>query len=617
MIPTEQYAQPNPNDIAGFEEFIRGAGDHPLSEMWTARGDIAPEWNLGQFSGTGWNFDPDNPYGRGILGDTIAVDAPVGQLYDTGDPRFLQDRYQDPYIAEDFPVGWTTPQNTWAGPEQLGGYWDALTNAERNAAGEIRSMVDRPEAGWAGPSVSPGTRGGGNVRTGGLLGPPNPAVPSFGFAGYQDWEPFMPTDFPLAAASGGRPAGWRYQPWVNEGMGGGAGGFAGPDLPQGYNPGGGLLTGGGGGTTGVPDVTYTPTNIWGDTTTGGNITTDTSGNQWVMSPGGRWYPADSDYGQGLLGNSRLFYDQHYDSSGAYVGAEGSTEWGEIKSGPHEGKMGWVDRHTGELEPRPAVGLQFPSDGQGFRLVDSSKLAYYQTEQGKKDPWAPAITNTEWKDKMGVTPATVVSPTTASSTPWGASAWDSVSDPYVNAYINDPSTGYDVSTGPTYEQRMAGIRNAQMVDARTRAEQAALAEQKDYEDLELARQALTHYSMGPNYGLLSGSARIGAGGVSDINAQINAAMVPQPVPAPLSISPRVAMPLAGNVPAGPTTAAAAALARLSQPQGIQWSGVPQTEAAIRAATIARQRETETEGRDAGSRGQQGSGMAGPGGGPGGW
>ena len=41
-----------------------------------------------------------------------------------------------------------------------------------------------------------------------------------------------------------------------------------------------------------------------------------------MSPGGQWYRADSDYGQGLLGTGRLFYDQHYDSSGAYVGAEG-------------------------------------------------------------------------------------------------------------------------------------------------------------------------------------------------------------------------------------------------------------------------------------------------------
>ena len=40
-----------------------------------------------------------------------------------------------------------------------------------------------------------------------------------------------------------------------------------------------------------------------------------------MSPGGQWYPATSDYGHGLLGTGRLFYDQHYASSGNYVGRD--------------------------------------------------------------------------------------------------------------------------------------------------------------------------------------------------------------------------------------------------------------------------------------------------------
>jgi len=154
--------------------------------------------------------------------------------------------------------------------------------------------------------------GGWIIDGGGILdGPPNPTVPSFGYPGYQDWSRFMPTNFQLAEGGG-----FHYQPWLTggAGMGGGAGGFAGPDT----------WATGGGGTTGVPGVTYTPTNIWGDTTTGGNVTTDTSGKQWVMSPGGQWYPADSDYGEGLLGTGRLFYDQHYDSSGNYVGAEGTS-----------------------------------------------------------------------------------------------------------------------------------------------------------------------------------------------------------------------------------------------------------------------------------------------------
>jgi hypothetical protein len=51
-----------------------------------------------------------------------------------------------------------------------------------------------------------------------------------------------------------------------------------------------------------------------------------------------------------------------------------------------------------------VGLQFPSDGQGFRLVDSSKLAYYQTKQGKLDPWAP-VSNDERVARMGGMPTT--------------------------------------------------------------------------------------------------------------------------------------------------------------------------------------------------------------------
>jgi hypothetical protein len=182
-------------------------------------------------------------------------------------------------------------------------------------------------------------------------GPPNPAVPSFGFAGYQDWEPFMPTDFPLAAASGGRPAGWRYQPWVNEGTGNNIWSTGTPtdllsDGPGPINP-----------------------NIWGNTDTTGssNITTDTSGNQWVMSPGGRWYPATSDYGQGLLGNSRLFYDQHYDSSGAYVGAEGD----DVRAGGPIGGWGGGAYSPTEIFTGIANPAAFP--GSGNRQVGLNVL----------------------------------------------------------------------------------------------------------------------------------------------------------------------------------------------------------------------------------------------------
>jgi hypothetical protein len=78
-----------------------------------------------------------------------------------------------------------------------------------------------------------------------------------------------------------------------------------------------------------PNVTYTGGNpsLFNTDTSGsafasGSTTTDTSGTKWVMTPGGQWVKASSDYGQGLTGQGRLFYDQHYDSSGAYVGSEG-------------------------------------------------------------------------------------------------------------------------------------------------------------------------------------------------------------------------------------------------------------------------------------------------------
>ena len=60
-----------------------------------------------------------------------------------------------------------------------------------------------------------------------------------------------------------------------------------------------------------------------DSGSGDGIYKDTSGNEWVMTPEGDWISADSDYGQALIGNSRLFYDQHYDQSGDYVGYEGT------------------------------------------------------------------------------------------------------------------------------------------------------------------------------------------------------------------------------------------------------------------------------------------------------
>jgi hypothetical protein len=168
-LPQEEFAQPNPTDIAGFQAFIQGAGDHPLSEMWQARKDIGAAagtpWDVGQFTAQGWNFDPDAPYMRGLLGDTIGVEAGVGQLTDAANKRFLQDRYVDAAIANDFPVNWVGAEGEWKGPSELAGYWSQMTNAIRNAAGELEAITDRPDTGWAGSDVLPvGPRWSGDVR---------------------------------------------------------------------------------------------------------------------------------------------------------------------------------------------------------------------------------------------------------------------------------------------------------------------------------------------------------------------------------------------------------------------------------------------------------------------
>jgi len=318
----EHYQERDVEDVlqASVRAGYKGA-DVADTEMWEAREAIAPAWNLGQYTAEGWNLAPDVPYKTGILGDTIEVNRDIGQLVPTaaGDQRFLQDRYVDASIASDFPVGWTTPENTWAAaaPQQLGNYWDVLTNATRDEAGILGRVDPYDPTTAVGPSVSPGTRGGGNIRVGGTnistTGPPNPTVPSFGYPGYQDWTRFMPTNFQLA-----EDPNW-----------GDASGSYANDVA--------ILSGGG--TRGVPPVTYIPPGMETGTTAGGNVTTDTSGNQWVMTPGGQWVPAGSDQGKALAsGNARD--PNFYDSSGAFMGAEGQSVFATMqhKFNPVSGKF---------------------------------------------------------------------------------------------------------------------------------------------------------------------------------------------------------------------------------------------------------------------------------------
>ena len=161
----EHYQGRNVQDV--LQASVRSAAGGDFDEsMWAAREAIDPKWNLGQYTAEGWNLAPDAPYKRGILGDAIQVDTGVGQLWSEGNKRFLQDRYEDAAIANDFPVGWVGKEGEWKGPPDLAGHWSDITNAVRDdVTNELTTVRDRPDTGWAGTDVLPvGDRWSGNVR---------------------------------------------------------------------------------------------------------------------------------------------------------------------------------------------------------------------------------------------------------------------------------------------------------------------------------------------------------------------------------------------------------------------------------------------------------------------
>ena len=167
-LTSEHYQGRDVEDV--LQASVRSAYKGPDvddTEMWEAREQIADEWNLSQYIADNWNMDPDTAYKSGILDNSIEVNADIGQLVPTsaGDQQFLQDRYYDDYIANDFPVDWVTDQ-LWTddAPEQLGAFWDVLTNAYREDSGLLRRKEDYAPDTATGPSTDPGPRGKGNIR---------------------------------------------------------------------------------------------------------------------------------------------------------------------------------------------------------------------------------------------------------------------------------------------------------------------------------------------------------------------------------------------------------------------------------------------------------------------
>ena len=194
----------------------------------------------------------------------------------------------------------------------------------------------------------PAARPIGAPTPGGLWGPPTQAGGGYGQFG----EYLVPPQYtgpasidPYVMQSSMGP-GWDYQYPINpngmiRGFGGGG--------PGGY-PGGGYPGGGGGGILG-------PIGPGTGAGGGGNTTTDASGNQWVMSSDGQWVPAGSAYGQGLLGDARLFDPNFYDTSGGYIGSEGTSYEGGVEMNPagqvqwggNKSLPDWSDKWWGGLE----------------------------------------------------------------------------------------------------------------------------------------------------------------------------------------------------------------------------------------------------------------------------
>ena len=211
------------------EVFKYSVGTMTPSELWEVRSAIGEEggadWSLDSFDPEGWRYEADNPYAEGLLGGTLLLNKdlpggkPIGQLVDAEDLRFLQDRYNDAFIRNDFPDTWVSPAGEWTGPAGLEGYWNTMTNAYRDAAGNLRASWDRPDQGWYGFDSSGGNSGGGGgggtgggpMGIGGLmLGTPytQPAP--------QDWSGIMPTDRRLQSQRElVANQGLLYQPWAS------------------------------------------------------------------------------------------------------------------------------------------------------------------------------------------------------------------------------------------------------------------------------------------------------------------------------------------------------------------------------------------------------------------
>jgi len=246
--------------------------------------------------------------------------------------------------------------------------------------------------------------------------------------GYADWTRFMPQNAPLAELGG-----INYQlPGLLNYQAPGSLDYS-ASYPTTY---GGLLGGGSSGAADAPPVTYTPPPRVGSTDSGGNTITDSSGAEWVLTPGGQLVPADSDQGKGLLGTGRLFIAQHYDSSGNYMGAEGESKRS-IMAGPpgNIGAYGMVYVDDGSPVPASRFGTAWQDTPAADWIRTNwgiNEANPYGIRPGQDDPTSEEFI--DWYDDqepfkgvlnpVGVTAGDLEAQgyTNAASNPWGNSSF---------------------------------------------------------------------------------------------------------------------------------------------------------------------------------------------------
>jgi hypothetical protein len=323
-------------------ESVRSADPSALWQIRAGLGTEETPWDLSTFNPEGWNMAADVPYRLGVEGDNVYIRNPYGQLGVTGDPRFLQDRYVEAAIANDFPAEWVGEGGAWEGPPDMAPYWNQLTNAVRNEQGWLRAAQGLPEGSDAiipnVPIGSYGGYGGAGPGVAGMLSTVPYTQPA-----PQDWSNIMPVSTPLASqqalVSG---QGKFYQPWAT-GQG------VPPGLLNYQIPGGPAanLT-----YSGAQPSLFDPITA----ATNGTTETGTEGTKYTDQFGQEW-PSYHDWYTNSASNPLVVGNEAAAMGRLYQAAGGDPVWGDVTFGGRTGQDAWFYGPRGET-PGYSGGLSY-------------------------------------------------------------------------------------------------------------------------------------------------------------------------------------------------------------------------------------------------------------------